>query len=414
MNKFLLLVIIGAVLFYTFKWWENRKRKRLVHNVQESIGIMDPQAQEAKETFQEIYLPDTQDILNYNRIVELNENEGRIENPQEFNRIVEQYTNVLDDELDWFEIHQIENFVDRHQDMLNHREHNQFLDNIIEAPKKQVQKTLEEIKNTTDTKSEAVKEYTEASKTHTSDSQNVHDSAVNVQLRDGYKQLKDQIIVSLNKSQIQQEIREKIDTLPPQEKNRAYKAFNTIVNNKASLSSLDNDTEDRLLELVWLRSKQPENETNKDLIQDSIMNSLVDITSASSTDAVVCAGGRCTRVYDSLVLLDQDPSFSKGLATTEQIKNDMLEKSNEILQDKIKEYSNYKPSDLDEKERPLVDAAKSYTDPSVQVSELVEKDFKELVIKDISDHLETEYKDKLSKRDYSNIKNQCIEGITSI
>ena len=410
MDKLLLILLIGAILFYGFKWWEDNKRQTLDKKCQKSIGIMDPPAKEAKELFNNIYMPDKQDILNYNRIVELNENEGRVENRDDFNQIVEQYTNVIDDELDWFEIHQIENFVDRHEDMLNHREHNVFLENVIQAPKKKITKTVEEIKDTAENKKEAIKEYVNVSKTQTSDSQNVHDSAVNVQLKDGYKELKGTVNSSINKSQIQHEIQEYINKLPIDKKNRAQKAYSTIINNKNKIESL-NDTEDNLLYLVWMRSNDPSNKDNKDLLKESVMNSLVDIT--TSSNSVVCAGGRCTRLIDSLVLLDDNKKLAKGLATTEQIKNDMLEKSHAILQEKIEEYSKEDSKD-DQKRKELSKVAKSYTDPSITVSELVEKDFKDLVIKDISEYIDKEYKDKLSKRDYNNIRDQCIQGVKYI
>jgi hypothetical protein len=406
----IVILLIGAIIFYLFKWWESKKKQTLVKTCQKSIGIMDNEAKKAVEIYNDLYMPDNQDILNYNRIVELNENEGRVENKQEFNRIVEQYTNVLDDELDWFEIHQIENFADRHQDMLNHREHNVFLDNIIQAPKKNIIKNVEEIKNTTENKSQAVEEYTKLSKTQTSDSQNVHDSSVNVQLKDGFNELKNTSNSSFNKTQIEQEIQENINKLDPGKKNRAQKSFQTILKNKTPISSL-NDTEDSLLYLVWKRSNEPVNKENSDLIKESVVNALIDISTTGNS--VVCAGGRCTRIFDSLVLLDDNQKLARGLATTEQIKNDMLEKSNSILQEKIKEYSVELP-DADHHRKELEKVAKSYIDPSITVSELVEKDFKNLVVKDISESIEKEYKDKLSTRDYTNIKNQCIEGVLSI
>ena len=397
----ILIVFIVILVICVIGYFYNKSKKRsLTRNVQESIGTFDSKAISATENYHSIFMPDKTDTLQYNRIIELNQNEGRIENKGILDMVVQNYTNILDDgdgdELDWFEIHQIENFIDRHQDMLD--ADRILIENINEIPRKKNIKTIQDIKESSDTKIEAVNQYKETSKTQTSDPQNVHDSAVNVQLALGYDLLKKCSGSSANKDYIKSEIENKIRQLPPLKQKKVNNALAAVMSNKINNSVID-DTESNLLYNVWNRSLGQE---NKNLIQESILDALEDMS--TTENSVVCSNGRCTRLYESLVLLDSNETISKGLTTTEQIKNDMLDKTNEILQDNIKEY-------LKSDNKSLKTVAQSYNDPSIETDPIVEKSFKDMVVEKVTNFLDQEYKNKLSNRDYTNIKELCTLGV---
>ena len=265
---------------------------------------------------------------------------------------------------------------------------------------------MDEAIEETTTKKEALDKYVESNITHTTDTQNVHDSAINTQLRDIYKKIKDEspLIVHDN-NRIRNEIDGHITKYlgrHSEKGDRAKYALNEMTHYNVSIQ----DTEDKLVNAIWLRSNTFNNLKNKELIRDAIIDSFVDMSKQSGS--VVCNSGRCTRLVGSLTLLDSDDEISHGFLTVEQIRNDAMTKSNDILKETIQEYKN---SD----DKLLAEVAESYDSTKI-INTNVEKEqeFKDLVLQKIKTELDVEYKKKLSDKDYIKIEEHCISAIESI
>ena len=168
-----------------------------------------------------------------------------------------------------------------------------------------------------------------------------------------------------------------------------------------TLESMERD----IVNVVWNRTKLPMNEKNKNLIKDAVVESFIDM---SNDGGMVCSNGRCARLLESLVHTDADQSAVTGAMTVEQIRNDALQKSNDILKETVKQYSS---SALDET---LAAAAKSYDDPSIEVTDDIDKKFKTIIKDKVNRFIDLTYIDKLSTRDFNNIKSHCLTAIDSI
>jgi hypothetical protein len=377
-------------------------------NVQESNGIMDTNAKQAVEIFKKIQDPEPIDVIHMNQIIELNDYQGHIDNRQDFTRVVEDYTNILNNELDWWEIYQIENFANRHQDIIFENPNFQnFQDQIINKPLQKLAKNITQIKNdqSIKTKTDAIQHYTDTNKTHTSDSQNVHDNSVNTQLRDGYQLLKEKTPTLEKSKYIVDEIKVEMLKLSPEKRQKILRSLNTISSAESGVSSLNGDSEKNLLAFVWNRSKLPENKDNKENIKDAVLDSLQDIT--NDAGGSVCTIGRCTRIFNSLALLDHDKQLANGLCTTEQLRNDALDSSNKILKDTIQEYL------VQDTNQKLKKVAESF-ETGLESDPVDEDIFKNIVIEKIKDNLETNFKHTTSPDTYEKLEKQCTDAIKYI
>lgn len=422
-------VLIGILAFLAIcLWWyfsEKRLRNKALENFSSSNGTFDEQAQNALKAIENIQNPTPKDHFLAARIIDLNAHEGRINNVHILNNVVDKYLvnlqpniklpalhktdNTTDDggNLDWFEIDQIENFAERHMDIIAaNPQYNDFIEAVLEKRPKRLQATIQEAKSSSDTKKETFETYVASNVVNTSDSQNVHDSAVNEHLKKTYEKLRETTPPTLNQADARAEISLYISSTLKNDSDKKKKALHALdmMNNSKYNSTLETNEGD-LLTLVWSRSKLPCNYETKTLIQDAVVDALVDMSDGKS---VVCSNGRCARLMESLVCTDADQKTVNGAMTVQQIRNDAFKESNNILDDLVKQYSKYSADEN------LKRVAKSYTDPSIETKLEDEARFKSIVKEKIEHFINTSYAPRLSKRDYNNVKNHCLMAIDAI
>jgi len=413
---FFIALLIGIAWFY---FSERNKRKKASRLIENSNGTFDEYAQEALEALDNLQCPNAHDQFLSARLIDLNGHDGRINNVRVLNNVVNKYMGHLkpyvgrhphdinNDNLDWFELDQIENFADRHMDIMVANPHyNDFIDAVLQARPKKVIKTLDETRESCKTRKEAFDTYIANNVAYTNDTQNVHDSAVNEQLRKTWKELKEKTPTG-NKKNVVNDIRSYIRGQwngPQENKKKALRALEEIEKDK--FNGTLGASEMEICSTVWNRSELPLNQKNTFLIRDAIVDSLRDMTNDGTN--VVCSNGRCARLMESLVLTDADDKSVTGAMTVEQIRNDAFAASNQILQDTIASVA------AGHGEKPeLTLVAQSYNDPSIQTDEKSEMQFKELVKGKVDTYLQ-KYQSKLSEKDYSNIRDHCIMAIDSI
>jgi hypothetical protein len=282
-----------------------------------------------------------------------------------------------------------------------------FFDKYLK--KKKIIKTLDKVKDNSTTRKQAFETYVTNNVQYTNDGQNVLDSAVNEQLRRTWKQLQKNTPVNDNKTNIINVIRKYIiqnnSNYSATKQNKALIALEEI--QKDNLYGTLGASGMEVCSTVWRRSDLSINEKNKSLIKDAIVDSLSDMITENGH--VVCFNGRCARLLESLVLTDVDDNSVIGVMTLEQIRNDVFQKSNEILQETIKSVSQGHGSRPD-----LETVAKSYIDPLILTDKTAEKRFKELVKGKVDTYLQQTYADRLSDKDYNNIRDHCIIAIDTI
>jgi len=411
------IVAIALCCIAIFYLFETYFRNRAYDQLANSSGIFDEHAQSALDNFERLQCPTAKDRFNLARIVDLNGHDGRINNVRVLNDVVGHYMYNLKpnrgdsdgtlDDLDWFELDQIENFVKRHEDiMYANPQHNEFIDTVLQARPKKIVHTLHNARETSDSKKEAFQSFVDDNVVYTSDVQNVHDSAVNEQLRNAWKKIKERTPPTLdNRSvfvQIENYIKHSQDPESIDNKKRALKALSEI--RKQRYNSTLGTTEDDILVTVWNRADMQANQgMNKTLIRDAMVDALVDMSPDGET--VVCSNGRCARMIESLVHTDAVEDIVDGVLTVEQIRNDVMQKSNDILKETIEEFK----IGGDENLRKV---ARSYEDPTVKSNSKDEKRFKDAVKQRIEKCV-LGYADRLSVRDYENIRNHCLMAIDS-
>ena len=176
------------------------------------------------------------------------------------------------------------------------------------------------------------------------DPQNVHDREINEAMRTKYRHIlisnkhDADIVGSHNYKEpelddIRTELR---DSNISAEKKRL--ALNTLskISISNGISSL-NTTEDAIIKEVWKRIHSIDNMTNRDSMKNSLWDSLASGTEKNYSGKynAVCSVGRCSRVIDSLTLMDTNTEIAKPFKTAEIIRNEILSKSYKILQDSL-------------------------------------------------------------------------------
>jgi len=395
-----------AYCYYCFK--QEQKRNRIHDLVDLSNGTFDKQARQAQEEFLEIQDPSRNDKFTSGRITQLNQFEGNVNNIPALRNVVQNYQFVLDDpDLDWFELEQIETFANRHRHFLVDTGNDDFLNTVSATRANKSKITIEQAKESADTKNEAFKLFVDDNTTQTSDPHNVHDSSVNRQLEKNFATLSQRTIpISGNFTDIKNAIinytMANVDNVNKQ--NKIRNSLNVI--SQGNYNSSVRTCEDELLSLVWSRAYDSDNKNNEILIKDAVLDALVDMSDDDAT-SIVCSSGRCSRLMASLTLLDADKNIANGYATTEQIRNEALESSHKILDDCIASYSKH-PDDN------LRTAALSYNSPEIKVGKHQEENFKTIVKDKIVGNLDSSFKQKMAEKDFDNVKTYCIDAINSI
>lgn len=178
------------------------------------------------------------------------------------------------------------------------------------------------------------------------DPQNVHDTELTHDIRVKYN-----IIVEKNADEIaaigvrnyrqptMEDIRRDLNKaeLTETDHENATSILNTIANG-SPISSL-NTTEDNVLLEIWKRIHSPENQSNRDELKNSLWQSMAASMEKNYKGEYtsVCTTGRCSRLVDSLTLMDNDQALAKPLQTVETLRNEVLSKSYVILQNALKD-----------------------------------------------------------------------------
>ena len=406
-----ILIVALFISYAIWMYWQSSVRTKAVELLNESDGTFDENAYRAIKYLDRIHNPTPRDNFMYGRIIDLNAHEGRINNKKVLKNVVSRYMtnlrrdNNFEEDLDWFELDQIENFAARHMDIMTANPHyNNFIEAVLEKRPTKVKKTIDQARDDASNKKEAIETYVESNKSFTTDSQNVHDSSVNENLRKCLAYIKVSTPNVEDFEKLKKEISSHISTYVHNE----VKRKNAMASMEQMLSDRYNSTlnilERDLLGLVWNRGSVSINYDRKELIRNAIVDSLIDMKSG---EGIVCSSGRCSRLLESLVYTDADEKSIVGSMTVEQIRNEALQSTSQILQECIKMYE--KSSD------PILSSvARSYTDPSIVTNEEGEKKFKKIVSQNVEKSIIENFAAKLSDRDNKNILQHCLTVIDSI
>ena len=170
----------------------------------------------------------------------------------------------------------------------------------------------------------AATEYFDRAKQVRSDKQNVHDTAVNIHLRDTFAKLHHD---TSHDAELHAFMNAKLS-------NAAKETLRFIVTENPVVYSLGGNA--RLADVlyrVWSRSYAPENANNAAALRDALAAAIEDCIENGSR---VCTGGITARLLASPILLDHDPSIGH-VETLEQYKNDILTKASKLLEDLTRE-----------------------------------------------------------------------------
>lgn len=240
--------------------------------------------------------------------------------------------------------------------------------------------------------------YLEKSKTHTSDGQNVHDSAVSKAMKDTFNKLKESQSSALSdpiilQNEINEFIAAKKGEIDGTKLAAAKSSLVDIINNPSMNFSLGGSDRD-VLKLVWERSKNKINEVGSDNIKEAIVHALADMKGPDGSGGV-CVTGRTGRLLESLTLLDADKSMSSS-ATVEMYRNEIFDKAKGIIDGAIKSQGNN-------------DVAKYYRG-EITTEPPGAKDFQAELSKNIG-VMVNEYADKLPENNIEKIKEECMAAL---
>lgn len=258
-------------------------------------------------------------------------------------------------------------------------------------------------------------EYYNRLEKHDYDSQNSHDHVVVICLNNKYKKLMDYemhnikeiLSANINFEEVQQikinealrQINDYLNTLQSNIKikiNKVLKSIRpdsivtSIHYNNPDLKVEGNGTikEQWILTLIWNRINHPDNINKIDLLKQSFVDQMVDclenygnlrinaqtqspivntfinmytnrfVNDISNRKHVVCAGGRLSRLFSILVLLDNDPILSEPIKDTYEMTNLLYSKAHNILQTELNNFNIktlYETTDINDVNIPLED-----------------------------------------------------------
>ncbi len=367
----LALVLLGLVLYMVFR----HKPTPVVDNAQLSNGTYDKFTVKALQEYAQLAQPTRQQEFARGQLIDLNVFEGENLDTAALDTVALSYTRVLEDPgLDWFEHAQIQHFADRNQDVLDP----EFIVGVeTRRPKPRKTRNAPKV--------DAVDDYIEQAVTHTSDAQNVHDTALQSQLGMYYNRL-NRLVSG-------------VPEVPYTPKDKHKYVYDTM--SRAGVNSKINSTERSLIDKVNTRINARDNVENKELLEEALDNALDEM---QSDGGVVCSTGRVSRLLGVFTLLDSDSTLKAGFTSLEQIRNDALHDSSRILQECISEYKDHANE--------LGQVAKSYTDTSVKVSPESEKMFTDIVKVKIQNNMNEKYREMMPSRSYIQILEECEAALS--
>ena len=180
---------------------------------------------------------------------------------------------------------------------------------------------------------EAATAYVEAATTHTNDPQNSHDTGVLA----GLRSLVDRLRVDQGSDKLATlddviaDIRTNGDGFSegrPDMVNDAIAVAERTRRGERVVSIGATDQE--CLQRVWQRAEDPRNAAARNQIRQAVFDALVDAWEPGAVRHIVCVNGRTSRILSALVLLDWDQR-NWNVKTLEQFKNEVFERSNQII-----------------------------------------------------------------------------------
>lgn len=209
--------------------------------------------------------------------------------------------------------------------------------NVSEARKVHAAVTKQIAKSESKTVNEAREKYFKKSQTHTSDSQNSHDSNVSKEIKNTMDILQRDNPAPLSKQETVGEITAYINgsDMTDAKKKKVLASLKKITDVDANISAADRN-ESEVLRLVWARANDPRNKENSDAIRGGVADALVDISANNywGEGHTVCPNGRVARLAGSLSTLDHNKAVG-NLQTKEQIKNHIMENAAKVRRDVV-------------------------------------------------------------------------------
>jgi len=400
------LVIAAIILVYAScnagKATARREKYRKLFN--ESSGVFDAPAKEALDTILSSTARGAEDAYTAATILDLNVGDGNLRGNRANRQNIQQlYTEALHDmqrnpvvpatqdvglftlfdveedenRLDpLFMVQHIGGFIDRNPDVLQREFIDLYAQTVPHVHAKKVEQARAEVvaKATAEgrvlSRAEAVEQLTDALETHNTDPQNVHDSAVNVGLRDTLATLRSTTKIR-DFDKCSEELRQYIsdnhrDSAKGQ---RALSALETI--SAGNFNSSIGANESEVFATVWSRADE---NTNTEQIREAVVDAMNDFYERGSANPV-CINGRCGRLIGSLATLDRDPTVG-AVQTLEQHRNDIMSQVSAALQREIDIASRSEDAGLKR-------VAESYTVPGVTADPAHEQRFIEGVKREI-------------------------------
>ncbi len=415
----LLVVLVVCLIYWVFYYdHDQARRKRAARLLIESVGVFDAAAREALKETNRITNPRAIDHFRSGNILRYNLREGRHDNRRYRDWIATEYINTLtqlvrepltDGANNDFMLHNIEEFGGNIANQLTEEElQDQILlgffdaihNNVPAARKDIVEARAADAQATAKNRAEAVNIALDSATKYTSDSQNVHDSCVNKDLRETLRKLKQSASnTKLDAGQCIDEAIEYINDTYARDTARSTKAQNALrvlntVRQGTPISTFA-DTEDRIFAYTWKRCEHPNNAGNEDKMREAVVNALADSIENGNQ---VCINGRTSHILNSLATLDYDPALGSAM-TFEAYRNQIFQETKDIINNEIE---NAKAS-ADDKLRAVGEA---YETGDVSADTAADAQFKESIKTRIDNNVDT-YKDKLSDNDRDNIKQEC-------
>ncbi len=217
-----------------------------------------------------------------------------------------------------------------------------------------------------------------------SDSQNVHDSAINREMINQLNQVKEENgkIPELE-NRTYEELKRWAYQVGDKDKDKLNKVFDRTDTNIEEIN---------ILEALWKRAHHPNNSKNKEEMKLALKDAIIDCVEGSN---VVCHTGICTKLWAAPATLDFDPTVGV-IKSKQMLKNEIYEKSAKIVNDFYGE--NGLASDS-------VKEAYIKNEPNVLVDETNEQ------IKTQIENLRNEYKGIVDDVQLNQIINECIDVI---
>jgi hypothetical protein len=205
---------------------------------------------------------------------------------------------------------------------------NNLTNTMTHVNKQTAENRIEHAEEVTENRLDAVNlAITEAAATR-SDSQNVHDTAVNNNLRQTIQLLKSSAEANVDYNELES-IHEAATYVRAHGTNNANRVLEIML--QGGIVHTFGINEREILSLVWERTKAPENSNVSEGLREALLDALND---AVEHGQPVCANGRSARVLGSGVTIDSDSRIG-ALNTTQDIRREIFNEIKKMFDDTI-------------------------------------------------------------------------------